>query len=345
MPYDIPSLTTLYARVTSDINAKLPGADARPRRSMLGVLAAVAAALAWGLYRFQTWITKQMFVATADEEWLIRHAAFYQVPRKAATYATFTVRVTGTDDRIVAKGTRLRRSGDEFLVVDDALVVGASADLALRAVKAGAAGNADLGELLSFVSPVAQVSSTGTVTAIGDIGYDEEAIDDWRDRLAAVRAKPARGGDAGDYVIWAREVAGVTRAWCFPLENGAGTVVIRVLTDGLTPNGIPTAEMVQAVQEHIDALRPVTVRSALVAAPVSAPVDFSIGVAATSRSAVLAELQALFGRDAAPGATMGIGRLRAAVSAAAPDYTMTVPAGDVSHLPSQLPTLGDVTWL
>lgn len=346
MPYETPSLSTLYSRIAADINSRLTGADSRPRRSLLGVLAAVLAALAWGLYRFQTWITRQIFVATADEEWLARHAAFYGVARKAATYATATARVTGVDAQAIAKGTRLRRSGGiELLVVDEALIVDGSADLSIRAVDAGVAGNAELGELLSFVSPVVKVSSTGTVTAVGDVGYDEETLDDWRDRIAAVRAKPGRGGDKGDYVIWALEVAGVTRAWCYPLENGPGTVVVRFVTDNTTANGIPTSEAVQLVQAHIDAVRPVTVRSAIAAAPIAAPVACSIDVPASARSAVKAELAALFGRDASPGATMRIARMRAAVSAAAIDYTMTIPSADIPHEPNQLPVLGDITWL
>ena len=38
-------------------------------------------------------------------------------------------------------------------------------------------------------------------------------------------------GDNDDYVAWATEVPGVTRAWCSPNGMGAGTVVVRFVRD------------------------------------------------------------------------------------------------------------------
>lgn len=346
MPYDFPTVTQLYSRVTADINARLPGADARPRRSLLGVLAATLAGLARGLYLYQAWIAKQLFVASADEAALQRHAHFYGVPRKAATFATRTVRLTGADGRAILKGTRLRRSGGaEYITVDDALISGTTADVIIIATQSGTAANSDLGETLSLPSPVGGIASTAPVVAIGGDGFDRETIEAWRERIAEVRQKPGRGGDSGDYVIWAKEVAGVTRAWCYPLENGAGSVVVRVCTDGATTYGIPSPATVAAVQAYIDTRRPVGPRSVLVAAPVATPLAFTISVIAARRAAVQAELDAAFARDARPGSTLRISRLRAACSAAASDYTMTSPAADVAYAPSQLPVRGAITWL
>lgn len=346
MAYDIPTLTEIYDRITADINSRFPGADARSRRSLLGVLAAVKAALAWGLYRFLAWIAKQLFVATADDEALARHADFYGVPRKAATYATRTIRVTGTAGKVVDKGTRWRRgSVAEFVTVDDALISATTVDVLVRATSAGADGNATVGELMSIVVSVKGITSSATVVATGDEGYDQETIEDWRERTAEVRRKPGRGGDQGDYVIWAKEVPGVTRAWCYPLEAGAGTVVVRFSTDGATTHGKPSDASIAAVQAHLDEVRPVTARSVLAAGWYEAPINFSIGVAPARRSAVAAGLAALFARDASPGATMRIARLRAAVSAAAADYTMPNPSADQVHGPGEMPTLGTITWL
>jgi len=38
--------------------------------------------------------------------------------------------------------------------------------------------------------------------------------------------QPPQGGDLFDYIEWALEVPGVTRAWCNPLGMGTGTVVV-----------------------------------------------------------------------------------------------------------------------
>lgn len=69
-----------------------------------------------------------------------------------------------------------------------------------------------------------------------------------------------------DYVRWAREVPGVTRAWVLPMHMGIGTVGVCFVCDA-QEDPFPSEEMVQRVQEHIEPLRPATVKELAVFAP------------------------------------------------------------------------------
>ncbi|KOP31814.1 tail protein, partial [Xenorhabdus sp. GDc328] len=76
------------------------------------------------------------------------------------------------------------------------------------------------------------------------------------------------------YRRWALEVPGVTNAFVYPLRRGLGTVDIAITS----ADGLPSADIINAVQAHIDDVRPVTAKSSLVLAPALRPVDFVVEV-------------------------------------------------------------------
>ena len=81
---------------------------------------------------------------------------------------------------------------------------------------------------LTLDSPIVGVNASANVTA-GALtgGADAEDDDSLRARLLARIKEPPQGGSKADYVTWALEVPGVTRAWCYPEEMGDGTVTLR----------------------------------------------------------------------------------------------------------------------
>ena len=122
---------------------------------------------------------------------------------------------------------------------------------------AGVAGNLPIGPSLTFVSPVAGVTGTATVGAGGLLnGAEAEADVDLRSRLLARIRQPAQGGAASDYLTWALEVSGISRAWVYPQELGAGTVTVRVVSDAAVGGLIPGAAKIAEVQAWINARRP-----------------------------------------------------------------------------------------
>jgi uncharacterized phage protein gp47/JayE len=346
-----PTLTQLIDRQAADIESRLPGADARLRRSNLGVLAKVLAGSVHGLYGALDYYSRQVIVDTADAEYLERWAAVWGVTRKVAAAASGPVTFTGLAGLVVPAATVLRRAdGLEYLLAGDVTLTGGSGTGTVSASTPGAASNAVAGQVLPFLSPVAGVSSNTTVAAGGLVGgSDAESDDSLRARLLARIKSPAQGGSANDYVTWALEVAGVTRAWVYPQELGLGTVSVRFMRDNDTPSAIPDAGEVAAVQAYIDARRPVTAVVTVVA-PVAVPLNFTIQLTpntVAARAAVEAELVDLVRREATPGGTLLISRIREAISLAVgeSDHVLTAPAANVVRATGEISTFGVITWV
>lgn len=357
MPFNTPDLPTLAERAETDIEARLPGADARLRRSNLNVLGRLNAGATYGVYGFVEWIFDQMFEDTAENEMLDRRGSVWGITRTAATFATGGVDFTGTNGAQIPAATLLKRSdGVEYLT--DALVTIAAgvATAQVTAVVAAAAGDAAASAQVSLVSPIAGITSQGAVAAGGLTGgTDAETDASLRSRLIDRIQQPPHGGADFDYCKWALEVAGVTRCWVYAKELGIGTVSVRFMMDDTYSDGIPLAADVTAVQAWIDGAdkRPVTA-DVTVVAPVAVAINPEIsGLAvgagedpATVKLAIEAELKDLLRREAIPGGTILLSHIREAVSIAAGenDHAVVVPAADVVHATGQIAVVGAIVW-
>lgn len=350
MAFIRPTLTEIRQAIEADIDARLPGADSRLRRSVLSALARAMAGAVHLVHGFQSRLAGQLFADTATGGYLERHAAVHDVARKPAAFAAGSVDLTGSDGAVLPAGSVLQRSdGTEFDTDAEATIVAGVAVAAITTAAAGADGNMAAGQTLTVVSPPAGIDAAAAV-AVGGItgGAAAEVDDDLRARLLAKLREPAHGGAESDYERWALEVAGITRAWVFPLENGAGTVTVRVVDDDGAGSIVPNAAKISEVQDYIDARRPVTADVA-VAAPAEAAMDFTITLVpntATVQAAVTAALDDLLRREGAPGGTILISHIREAISTAAGEtnHILTAPAADVAHAVTDIPVPGVITW-
>lgn len=345
--FDRPTLQVLADRIRGDILTRF-NADDVLRRSDAEVYARVEALAMHALYGYVDWIKDQLFADTCDEEMLERHGTFWKVARKPAASATGNVTFSTGIGAVIPAGTPVRAlDGVEYETTASATAVSASAVVAVEAVTEGAAGNRASGQNLLLVQPIDGVQAT---VVCGDLsgGADQEAVSAWRARILQAMRKPPAGGTENDYVQWALEVPGVTRAWAYALELGLGTVVVRFVRDD-DVSLIPDAGEVATVQAYIDGLRPITA-DVTVVAPVASPVNFSIKITpdtAEVRAAVQAELEDLLLREAEPGGTLLLSHIREAVSLAAgeTDSEVTVPAADVTKATNEIATLGTITWV
>ncbi|WP_424195554.1 baseplate J/gp47 family protein [Ampullimonas aquatilis] len=346
--FDRPALITIVDRVRNDILARLD-ADDSLRRADAEVYARVIAGSMHGLYGYLDWLSQQVIYDTAEADYLDRWATLYSVARKAASTATGSVTFAVTVGAVIPSGTTLQAAdGTQFVTTADATIAAPSATAPVVSVVAGAIANRTAGETLTLISPVVGVQSIATAGTISG-GADIETDDALRGRLLARLQTPPSAGTKADYIAWALQVAGVTRAWCYPNELGAGTVVVRFVRDN-DVTIIPDAGEVATVQTYIDALRPVTAALTVVA-PNAVPLNFTIsGLSpsnATVQAAVQAELADLILREAEPGGTLLLSHIRAAISSASGenDYVLTSPAANVVNTTGNITTMGTITWL
>lgn len=356
MPFVRPDLPTLIERCVADIESRLPGADARLRRSNLNVLARVNSGAVHGLYGYLDWIARQILPDTADAEILERHATLWlKSGRIPAAPSVGQVSLTGDDGAVIPAGTVFKRADGAAYTSDaEATVAGGVALVQVTAEVAGQAGNGSAGLALNLDSPIAGVNAAGTVTA-GALtgGADIETDDSLRARILERIQQTPHGGARHDYIAWAKEVAGVTRAWCYPLEMGDGTVTVRFVRDD-DASLIPDAAEVAAMQAYIQPLAPVG-SQVYVVAPVAVPVDFQISsnpATTAVKAAIEASLRDLLVREAQPEGGAGEGtvllsHIREAISLAAgeTDHSLLSPAADVTLAIGQMAVFGSIAWV
>lgn len=348
MPFSRPTLQELINRTGADAVARL-GLEELLRRDDMQVLTRVLSGAAHSLHGHIAWMAEQIIIDTAEAEYMERWANIWGVERKPAAAAVGNVALTGTNGVVIPAGSALvRTDGVEYATNAEATISGGAATIAVTASQAGAAGNALAGITLNLVSPISGVNSQATVAAGGLVsGADTETDDTLRARLLARIQAPPHGGAKADYIAWALEVAGVTRAWVYPGELGLGTVTVRFVRDD-DASIIPDAAEVTAVQTYLDALRPVTAGLTVVA-PIAVPLNLTIQLTPNTsavQTVVQAEIADMIRRAAEPGGTILISHIREAISLAAGEtnHVLTVPAADVTHTTGQIATMGTITW-
>lgn len=354
MPWQRPSLTTLYDRIAKDFSGRLLDGGPVATRSVIAVFARVWAGAAHAMHGMLAWMFGQVFVDTAEAEYLERWAADWGMAKKAAAPAAGDITLSGQPGAVIPAATLWTDQGTALLyaqAADATISAEGSATARVVAQEPGAAGNLAAGAGLALVAPLAGVESNALVAEGGLTGgADEESDDALRGRLLERLRRPPRGGSCADYVRWAKEVPGVTRAWCYPLMLGIGTVGVCVVADDAPDGPLPSAELLARVAEHIEPLRPATVKEFEVFAPETLAVDVRLAIAPDSealRDAVRGELADLFAREGEPGATLYRSHISEAVSLTPYeiDHTLYEPAANIAVPAGVLPRLGEVTFV
>ena len=237
--------------------------------------ATALAALAEGQYQHQEWILRQVFADTADAAYLERHCAMYRIWRKAAATASGSLKISGAPDTVLPAGLLAQENGTVYQTSAAARTDGSgSAEVPCHCLSTGAAGNRPDNTPAKLQSAPAGIDADALLLRMTG-GTDTETDAALLERLLSRLRQPPAGGNAYDYYSWAMSVPGVEAAFVYPLRRGLGTVDIAILT----ASGLPSPEVLQAVQQYIDERRPVTAKNVQVMAPQRVAVDVSVRVA------------------------------------------------------------------
>lgn len=349
-----PSHRQIRDRVLNDLKSGMDGVDAFLRRSFIYAYGVSVSGLIHGMYGYLDWIARQVFPDTADGEHMERIGSFWGVTRKPAVRAAGTAVFQGVDGSHIGVGSRLQTGdGSVYQTTSAGFIAGGTLTLSVAAAEPGHAGNLGQNVSLIFASPIVGVQAE----AVSDVlvgGADAESDDSLRERVLTRMRKPPHGGAAFDYIAWAKEMSGVTRAWA--KNMGPGSVRVRFMMDDAYDDGIPQAADVATVFAHIDGLRPLGVKALSVMAPVAASQDFSILLKdengdtvtdTTVRANVEAELRDLIRREAEPGKPLLFSKIREAISTAIGEYDHRIssPSDDVTYAPGEIAVMGAITWL
>ena len=268
----------------------------------------------------------------------------------------------------MSAGTGFQIDNGQTYVTDAAITVGAGGGFSageysvdITAETAGFDSNLDNGETVELQNPVAGIDSSATVSLTNTEGEATETDSALQARIVQRIQEPPAGGKSSDYIGWALEVAGTSRAWVFPGNRGQGTVDVSFLELDGTVEEIPDSAKVLEVQEYINTQKPVTA-DCIVFAPVEVLVDFNIELSpntAAVRSAVEDELRDLFSREnqvagalenAGTGSTYSgkipLSKINEAISIAAgeQDHNLVLPAADVEPTQGEIARVGTFTF-
>lgn len=368
MPFARPSLTALRNTAVQDITTSgVPGLTGLLRRAVLRVLAWCMAGLAYSVYGYADWIARMGVPFTAENEYLYAWAALIGIYPKEATAANGTAQFTGNQNMVIPVGTPLtRQDGTPYATTADGIVDAAgTVTVPMTAEVLGAFTDCDDGTPINVASAIAGINSAGVTVGPTTGGADQETDTALRTRMLLKYRQPPQGGAVADYIEWALEVPGCTRAWVQGGGYGPGSVVVYPMfddtelmnqgfpqgTDGVASaetRGAPIATGDQLlVADHIWPVQPVPVL-VYVAAPVPFPIDVTImGLDPDTqemRDDIVAALNDIFLVIGEINGVIWPSQLYEAILAVpgVNHFTMTAPADAVQAPGGALPIMGNL---
>lgn len=340
--------------IADSIEANLEGSDAR----LKGPERAVALSMAGGfdLNNKKLLQVSEQAIPSPNMmlERLVVWANFYGVIRRPAALAAGIVQFTGTNGSIIPAGTIVQNNnGTQYTTNVQVIIAAGAAQVTITATDAGLDGNLKGGQKVSLTTPIVGVDAQAIAIGNGiQGGKDIETFDELLERLYLKVRSPLNNGSSGDWVRWAKEVPGVTRAWEIGWYQGPGKVgVFFVLDDSdpITPNPAKVAEM----QTHLESPGHAPVGSTPVAAaPTLKTVNIQIRLrpdSELSRANSVTQLRELFDDDARiqVGKTLYRSQISGAIDRATGEdsHDLLAPAANVTVAADELVVLGAITFV
>lgn len=352
MAFSIPTFRDILTRVQTDLGSAADGTS--PRATPEYAISRALTGVSKHLFSAVQYVIRQCSPITADETYGWRWAAPFGITQGAATSWQGTATVTGDDTTLVPAGTEYSRSDGLLYTTDADVTIGGTetATVALTASAAGADSDNEDGQLLSLTASVTGLDTDAVVASSTAPGSNVERWDpEGKNRLLLRLRNPPKGGTAADWVSWALEVPGVTRAWAFPLLEADNSVSVAFVrdNDGAGAAIVPDSGERSTVLTHLVAKAPVTT-TAKVITLTAQTVNITLSALDPNTTAVHAAIEAsladLFAREGAPGTTLAHSRIEDAISSAVGEesHVTTVPAADIVTPTNQIPVLGTVTY-
>ena len=364
MPFHRQTLKELDQQIFSSLSSRLGIAPLK--HSVIGVISRVLAGAVHTMLGFLSFMSRQLFTNTSDDEHLLRQASIYKIFRKPADFSQGEILFGGFLFEIVPSGTVVQsKDGVQYETLAEVEIgqnLGSErfgeGQVLARALEAGPQGNLPFGEALTVVSPIERVSSLVHVVGVGLTGgVDEEDVESVRSRLRERMQAPPQGGDNSHYIQWAREVSGVTRAWVYPSHMGVGTVGVTFVRDGESFI-FPDSSSIQTVQDYIEARRPLAAELFVFSA-IEKPINPHILISPDTpgvRASVTTQLEDLIMREATPANAFDVNtqldgkillsHIREAISVAGGEvnHELVSPTSNIVPVTGEIVTLGTVTW-
>lgn len=265
MAKPIPSISTLYTKIVTDIKSKL-GIVVVLIKFVINALAAVLSAQLKLLYLYLVDIQNNQFPDTADTAanggTLERQGLIYlgRLPFPA-TNGLYTATVTGVTNSLIPAGSQfLSNAGSESpgqLYTNDAdyFMPGATGTVPLRSLLLGLDYLLNVGDTLTPTAPILGVDNNVVIASVTQSPVDAEDTEVYRQAvLNAIRLQP-QGGSKTDYREWSTDANGVRLVFPYVKNGEPGTVQVYVEAvpeDSTDGHGTPSMALLNAVEAVIE---------------------------------------------------------------------------------------------
>lgn len=261
MAFENKTIEQVNNLIVSGIEAELNTKLRLLPKSFIRVLAKVLSAVFITLYKQQAWIFLQMFVDTAsfDEVEILGRKIRPLVmwgnlvgigePEGATQWqGKIKVEVTSVNTYL-DQGTQFVNpaTGLIYVTTETVLLRNIEAEIGIKCVESGIAGNAEVNEELNVVSPYFNIGKKAVITEVTDKARDGESEDGYRSRVRLRWQIQPQGGALGDYRKWSSDVAGVLQTYIYKDDDSAAGVLIYVAAND--ENRIASPGMLKEVGE------------------------------------------------------------------------------------------------
>jgi len=261
----------IIASFQSTLNQQIPLLP----KSFIRVLAKAMAAIFSLFSKYLGFVFLQMFVSTATNEEV-------EINGKKVRPLTEWGRLIGVGDAVAAiqaeyiiditvvnqggtlpAGTQFinAENGVTYLTIGSIVLNAATVQATIRAAsdQAGGDGAGDIGNMqegvsvVSVVNPLPDIARDALVQTEVVRGADGENTEQYRQRVVDRFQKRPQGGAPADYEFWGEEVAGIINVYPYTSDCPGEVDIYSEATpeSSGSPDGIPTAAQLQAVQDSI----------------------------------------------------------------------------------------------
>lgn len=263
----IPTLSALYNEIINDLQTEFGVIISNFGKAWLRGFAATQAKKLKLFYLALGNVQNNTNPITAEPAavggTLERWGAVKGLTIRPATQGQYTCTVTGTTGGTIPAGTTFK-SDDNSLNpgylyrLDDAFTLSSSSgSITLRALTAGTESILAVTNTLTATSPIVNVNSTATVTAVFTSPVEAETTEEFRQRILDAYQLSPQGGAPADYVLWASDAAGVRTSYPYAASGVANEInlyVEAILSDSVGPpfKGVPTSTILTDVESVVE---------------------------------------------------------------------------------------------
>lgn len=374
MPWPIPTAKSIAERMAGSAELAIttvrqtagraidPLALSRAVRSARGMFAIIFRTVAMELRQVHdhvAWWGIQIFVDTAEDEFVLRHASIWGVERRPATAAVGTVLVEGVPGTLLASEIELATSDGIVIVTTAGATIGVGGSVSVPVIADAAyaeSGNIEGGSRVATVLPYPAISRV-TIEEPGLAGGAPiESMASLQQAVMQRIRQPPHGGAGFDYPEWLRAAFAVRAVKPVTDWIGRGSVgVIVIMKDGIFGRA-PTDPELDAMLDYLGTpgsatgVRPVTAHVVMVPGePTEIPLTVRLRPDTVATRAAVTEAWQRHvatigdagdsGNISPIGATIEPSRISEAISAAAGEYAhdLIEPSEPYTLDPDQYP--------